>query len=284
MKQKIFYILFFSLCSQGVNAVHSYSLLKQMAYQYQLKAEYSSAIKEYKRAVFLYPDSATEEVYERIGDLYFEMNDLANAALAYSHAVNISVHDSLKVEYVFKKAHCLQLENAFLLSIQELQSVKPQDSLQSKRLDFYLAISYYGAVDYRNAEKHFLACVYPDSLACAKIRSVFSNQKRFFRPNPKLAGKLSIIPGLGQFYSGDVYMGLNSVLLTGMLLGIGTYVGFRYSFIDAFLSVSPWFVRYYQGGLMKAGAIAQRVLEVNRSEIYNQILIIIDNSKTKKIL
>lgn len=81
-----------------------------------------------------------------------------------------------------------------------------------------------------------------------------------------------IIPGLGQLYAGDIKNGLNSLILTGGLFSLGIYSAINNGFLDASLSVIPWFQRYYQGGFNKAQIIAKAKIEKKRYQIFNQLL------------
>ncbi len=53
----------------------------------------------------------------------------------------------------------------------------------------------------------------------------------------------------------------------------------KYKFIDAILSIMPWYQRYYQGGFNRAEKMAEKKRSINRSNYFNEILKIISTSK-----
>ena len=87
-----------------------------------------------------------------------------------------------------------------------------------------------------------------------QVESSFSHlERKIRRTNPKVASALSmVLPGSGQVYSGNFSSGINSLLLTTTALSIFTIISFRYSPIEAILSVFPYYQRYYIGGVINA--------------------------------
>ena len=107
-----------------------------------------------------------------------------------------------------------------------------------------------------------------------KIEQLFIKNEKINRLNPRTARILSmIIPGLGQFYAGDIKNGTNSIILT---LGIATWgivtAVKSTSPFDVLVTAAPWFQRYYMGGYKKAEQIAINEKKKRRSKVYNQIL------------
>ena len=84
-----------------------------------------------------------------------------------------------------------------------------------------------------------------------------------------------IIPGLGQFYAGDIRDGLNSLIISSAFMYLGINTALQYSFIEA-TSVVPWFARYYMGGYNHAKIIMENRIEEKQFSIYQQILKIIE--------
>jgi hypothetical protein len=80
------------------------------------------------------------------------------------------------------------------------------------------------------------------------------------------------LPGLGQFYAGDIKNGLNSLLLTGGFFTIGFIVAINYSLVDAMVAVVPWIQRYYVGGYNRAAGIAENKKKSKQDKVYQAIL------------
>ena len=74
------------------------------------------------------------------------------------------------------------------------------------------------------------------------------------------------LPGLGQFYAGDIKNGINSLVINALFVGLFTYSFVTISPIDAYFSVLPWFQRYYKGGYTKAGIIAEQKVKKRRAK------------------
>lgn len=144
-----------------------------------------------------------------------------------------------------------------------------------------LGIAHYGAGNYgmsKMAFEHFIGNK-PETISLLNVQ--FERVEKAGRINPKTARILSIIiPGAGQFYVGDIKNGINSLLLTGGLAVLSVYVAMTYSILDAFISIIPWYQRYYTGGIKKASIIARNKRDAKRANAYRQIIRIISDTKT----
>ncbi|MEL6594116.1 MAG: hypothetical protein AAFQ68_28695, partial [Bacteroidota bacterium] len=110
------------------------------------------------------------------------------------------------------------------------------------------------------------------------VDDIFIQNEKVSRISARKAKILSIIlPGLGQFYAGDVKAGINSLGLTASLLVIAWQVAIRSTPLDAAFAIVPWFVRYYQGGYERAATMALRKQDRRRAEIYQSLLDIMES-------
>ncbi|NPA45132.1 MAG: hypothetical protein GXO49_06350 [Chlorobi bacterium] len=148
---------------------------------------------------------------------------------------------------------------------------------QVKKKNFYLGIINFAQANYDSAELFFINSVSDTSfLIKEKIHNSFKDKKKLKRPNPKVAGALSIIlPGSGQLYAGDYKNAINSLLLVSIFTAIGTDMYFRYAWYDSAISIFPWFYRYYRGGYKNAIRIAKEKRELKRNKKLNEIIDII---------
>ena len=143
---------------------------------------------------------------------------------------------------------------------------------QQARRNFYLGILHFSLEEYDEARDYFLRLA-PDSATSARIEALFLKNHRISRVSPRKAKRLSmLLPGLGQFYAGDVKNGVNSLLLTSGLLYWGGRLLATGAGIDAVFTVLPWFQRYYSGGYNKAAILAEERKLKRRNVIYNQLL------------
>jgi hypothetical protein len=145
--------------------------------------------------------------------------------------------------------------------------------LHPEIIDFLFAVCYYGLEDFKKAEEYFLKITGSDTKASEQIREIFSNEKQFYKPNPKTLSYLSLfIPGSGQIVAGEYKAGINSFILVGGLATAAVVVAIRYSFMDAVFTILPWYQRYLVGGSNKAEQLGIKKLEQNRNEIYLEVL------------
>jgi tetratricopeptide (TPR) repeat protein len=188
----------------------------------------------------------------------------------------MSEDNNRKTELLFNEASCRVLEGNYQMALIDLFSITDTGKTVQMRLDFYLGTCYYGLAEFEKAGKYFSLCVREtDKIA---LMQLFRDRK-LNSPSPKKARILSmILPGLGQTYSGDIKSGLNSIVLTSGLIVLGIRISAIYSPMDAVIAVLPWYQRYYTGGYGKAEGIAEKKLAKNRSEIYREILGIVEKS------
>lgn len=235
------------------------------------------AAKAYKRIIFFQTEEFRENVFARLADTYLDIAEFKNAAKYYDLAYAYERNDSLKNEFTLKKSFCRLVEQEYSYALLELFSL--EDNLpeeQQNRKNFYLGISYFGTGDFENSETYFQKCLAEEDKK-AELSKLFEKNAKI-RINPKTAKTLSIIlPGLGQFYAGDIKNGLNSMILTGGLIALGIYSATQFTIFDAAISILPWYQRYYVGGFKKAEIIAQNKLDKKRNAIYKQIINIIAN-------
>ena len=70
------------------------------------------------------------------------------------------------------------------------------------------------------------------------------------------------------------------MLLTAGLAALYINTAAHYTFIDATISVLPWFQRYYQGGFENAGKATEIKREKKIKQQYQEILSVIEQSKS----
>jgi len=276
------YILLWTIYSFFSFAVNAQTLEESLLFadkQFELKND-RLALKEYQRVLFFNDGKNLDYIYTQIATIYFRQQNYLQAAHNYELAYKTSKSDSLKTELIFKKASCYILDNKFRMATFELMNLPDSTNIQyNNRKRFYFAVCYWGLEEFDKAKDSFLSII-PDKKAAdkEKIEQLFAKKKNLYRPNPKTAKIMSmILPGSGQIYSGDIKNGLNSVLLTGGFVILGIYMTEYYTFLDAFLTAVPWFLRYYQGGYQKAEKIATHKRDKRRDKTYKEILKTIAN-------
>jgi tetratricopeptide (TPR) repeat protein len=260
-------LILFSLHAQTVDQLVRFADEKFEQGLYQLAA------REYQRALFFGPKEEVGPLNVATGDCYFELGNFEKAELYYRFASTILKPGDQKAEATLKKSSCQILMGQYQLAIFDLLNLGKQTDVRlGSNRNLLLGIAYYGLSDFQSSKKYFLeALPGSDTEKQTYITDLFSS-KKLKRPNPKLAYWLSVlIPGSGQFYSGDFRNGFNSMILT-FGLAIFTYqMALNNSILDALLTIFPWWQRYYIGGYNSAEKIAESRRSSNRSEIYGLI-------------
>lgn len=234
-------------------------------------AEYANAIEVYKRVLF-FDNKGTygPKIYRNIADCLYLTEQFSEAANYYDLAYFVEADDSIKVDITLQKVSCFLLRKDYSGAQEELFAL--DDNLShSQRLTglFYEAMLTFALEDFEQSERIFKE-ISADTLA---VHQVFRTNDKVSKISPKKAKTLSIIfPGLGQFYAGDIKNGLNSMLLTSGLFYLGVRSAINTSFLDAAVSVIPWFQRYYTGGFNKAEAIAIAKKQQKRYVVFTELL------------
>ncbi len=261
--------LFFSLLGQDI------SRTLQLAENYYQNHNYSAAIKTYQRITFFTEDTLRERIYAHMAHCYLEEKNYKKAGKYFERAQYASSSDSLRYNYLLANVHTQLLQKHFklaLINILGLPDTIPAALLHKKRL--YTAIAYYGNHNFKKAKKHFKELL-PDTAVYLKkqVESNFKKIQKIERLNPKTARILSMImPGLGQFYAGDIKAGFNSLILTYGLAALGIYTGYTLSPVDALIAVLPWYARYYSGGVQNAKKIVQQKKKKRLSKVYKNLI------------
>ncbi len=282
MNQKILFLIIFSLfCQKNFSQINTSKEVKNILdfanYQYE-KSNFHLAIKEYQRALYWAKDTKNAKVYSKLANCYFSLENYKKAGEFFDLAYYLSENDSFKYSNLFRKIECFLLTKQFNYALMELNNMDSLNYKTLKKKSFYIGVSYFGLRNFKNSEHYFLMSL--DSFEHDKkfkIKSIFE-QKKLFYPNPRLAKNLSLfIPGSGQMYIKDFKNMINSTILVGSLGYLTVHMIKKYSYLDALLSIFPWFFRYYQGGYQKIYKKAKLELSQNRNEIYKEILGVFNN-------
>lgn len=269
MKWWIFFIIISALINR-MHAQQSGDLLNNAA-QLILYEEDSAALKEYLRVLYFFPEKSVE-AYEGLAECYCNLN-VVDKAMQYYDAASLVADDTLYKEGIaLQKINCLLSHRMFELAVLELRGLNNLSEENIKRANFLAGIAFYGLADFEQAEQYFLLCVEEDSIVRADLTDLFGNKRNLKNPSPAFAKLMSAaIPGSGQFLSKKYFSGVNSFILVSSLSYLVVYVAIRYSYIDAFIGVFPWWQRYYVGGIRKAGEYAIHKRDERRQLLLNDI-------------
>lgn len=214
--------------------------------------KYDLCIPYFKRVAFFESDNIENLNY--LAESYQQIKSYDNALVHYSLIYNLLTNDSLKNEVCFEMAKCYISEDKYDYAEIEILNIKELNNYFKSRKNYYLFLIYLYKGEFELSKNYFLNISEFSDANINQIERSFSHlEKKIRRSNPKFASALSmVIPGSGQVYSGNFSSGINSLLLTTTALSIFTIISFRYSPIEAILSVFPYYQRYYIGGVLNA--------------------------------
>lgn len=214
--------------------------------------KYDLCIPYFKRVAFF--ESNNIENLNYLAESYQKIKSYDNALVHYSLIYNLLTNDSLKNEVCFEMAKCYISEDKYEYAEIEILNIKELNNYFKSRKNYYLFLIYLYKGEFELSKNYFLNISEFSDANINQIERSFSHlEKKIRRSNPKFASALSmVIPGSGQVYSGNFSSGINSLLLTTTALSIFTIISFRYSPIEAILSVFPYYQRYYIGGVLNA--------------------------------
>lgn len=280
MKQKVFYILVSLISLTAYAPAQTVGETRAFADSLFSAGRLDEALPVYQRTAYFNRPVVDAEVLSRIADCFISGGDLEKALEFYDHSYFAQTNDSIKKEVLFRKSACYLRSHNYNFALMELLSLEDRLSPGfEKKRNFYLGMTWFGLEDFVKAGSYFEKAA-EDSTSQQKIKAIFADTRHFYRPHPKLASWLSIIlPGTGQIYSGEVWSGINSLMLTGFFVGLGFYIVSVTSPVDALFTALPWFQRYYQGGFQRAADFAKNKRSENRSRIFNEVLSVIANNK-----
>jgi tetratricopeptide (TPR) repeat protein len=280
--QKILYILLFSLLSATCIDGQDLYQIKSFSDELFSDGKYQQALKEYERVLFFDKKNEFNELYLKIASIFFHIQDFENAYRYYDYGLRVVTDDSIKFELILKKTLCKFRQDKYMEALYELLDLPDNtiEFLQAKK-NLYLGICCFGLNNYEDSRKYFTALL--DSTGILQINSLFDEFSRYnnkFRPG-KIELMSKLLPGLGQFYAGNILDGLNSFIL---LSGIGIYsliTALNYGIVDGILMLSSWFYRYYSGGYTNASKLSEKKIAEKKTEVYSEILMVIENHQKK---
>lgn len=269
----IFSFIVFTLVGQTIEETYQFA-----GKQFEA-GNYHSALTEFQRVAFFDSKNQYDEVYGKIGDSFFATGNFSGAIRNYNIASRVAKNDSVKTEIILKKALSYFRQNDFFYALTELLAVPASQNfyLQNK-INLYSAIALFGIEDYQQAFLNLQNIVAEEDIASLEeIFNRFEKIRTRFRPG-KIETMSIIFPGLGQMYCGNITSGINSVILVGGIAVIAIWAWQTYGVLDALLSVSSWYYRYYTGGVQNARATAMEKISLEKEKAFNQIIQLVENN------
>ena len=271
-------ILFVSIYKFIIPGVYSQTAAQslEIASEMQQNGNYEGAIRIYKRILFF--DQSPQQKLSanlKLADCHTAMGNIDAALTNLNLAYYLTESSELQIDIQFRQITLMLLNQRFLNAQEELFLIEQDlDSAYADQFYLYQGIAWFGLASYDSARTYFHKFIgIGNTSTHQKLDEVFQQTRRIKAINPRKAQLMStIIPGLGQFYAGDIKNGLNSLLLTSGLMVLGIHLALLTTPFDALLAVGPWFARYYQGGRKRAKTIAEKKKKQRKAQLYQQVL------------
>ena len=253
-------------------------LLQYADYSYK-NNNYNASVKNYLRLLFFDKEKYGKQCYSKIANSYYKLKDYDQAINYFDLAYNTSDVDSEKQEATFCKALCFMMQKNYDYALMEIYALPDSTNKANQfRKKLYEGSIFFMKEDYEKA-KIILQNMYPESEVYKKnfgeLYQLFLHENKFSVRRAKIMSYF--LPGLGQAYAGDVKNSINSFLLTAGFVTLYLTVATTVSPIEALIGIGPWFQRYYQGGVLHAGIIAQKKKERIKNKFYTAIVECINN-------
>lgn len=266
----LFSLLIFQQNGQAQTLEETYNFSLE---QYELQ-NHTVAAKGFQRVIFFDSTKVFPKAYQYLADCYLAERKYERAAFFFDIAATYqNEEDSLKTELIFDKCNALLLQKKFNHALIELYGL--DESLQQNfavKKDLYFGIAYFGLEDYEESKNHFLK-VSTNSEYQMTIDSLFQENDKVSKLSPKKASYLSMaLPGLGQFYSGDLKNGFNSLGLNAILLSAFLITTANSGLLNAALVIYPWYQRYFIGGFQAARSNTIIIKKERRADIYQALI------------
>ena len=208
---------------------------------------------------------------------YYQQQDYQNAARYFEYSYNVTED----VNYLYDQSLMQILSQDYKLAKLGLLNISSDgdEVLKARKLALLGMVSF-KLEDFESANQYLIRFYehtpVDDSLGFDLIASTTKIRKRYKKS--KVKAMSLIIPGTGQMYCGDFKEGFNSLGITVLFGGIYFRVVSSLGLLDAFLSVLPWYQKYYLGGYMKAGVIAVNKQQELLDQLFNEMVAGLENS------
>ena len=185
--------------------------------------DYLSAVVEYKRFIYFFPeDQRVETAMYRIGMSYYLAGQLKNAIDSFNAVIDryVDTDFSVKSYFMISEAHVKQY--AFGLAVINLNNLVTMTHDEEVRDEAYYRIGwiYVETASWEEARCYFskISAKNKNKYRLERLTDELNKEKLIPKKNPGLAGFLSVIPGAGYLYCERYQDALIAFLLNGGLI------------------------------------------------------------------
>lgn len=237
-----------------------------------INQQYEYALKEYLRIYFLKRDH-TSDLLLKISNLYSQLNQ-PEKSLKYADLYFFGNEDLNKKNDAIRTKILVFLKSkdyeSALISANQLKEI---DITSTDTKNFYTGLCHLLQKIPQIKDNELLLLSYLTEDDKKNLIKKLDNFQKVHLKNPYNAMFYSaMVPGLGQTLNGNLSDGLKSFMLMGTLGLIFIEVSQVLSFGDAIISVSPWIIRYFAGGMINASKQAKLKTVHEKERIITEIM------------
>ncbi|MBK8701588.1 MAG: hypothetical protein IPN29_19375 [Saprospiraceae bacterium] len=253
----------------------------QLAEQLFFHKLYDNALKEYLRVYYRDSTNLYAGACKKIAQCFLLRGDEKNAIryldiyffkLPYLHAERNEVR--------YQKQKIFLLEKNYNKALVEILQVNKKSEPDLDRYFFMTGVNYLFADQYDKARSQFLKLRYAARIDTIQLNQSLKKLAKNQKKKPGLARWMSaVIPGSGQMVNGEIKDGLNSLGLFSAFAALYIDLIPDLGFGDATLTVGPWLIRYYLGGLGNAVRAAQNKKLNTKQKLIGEMVRNIERAK-----
>lgn len=231
----------------------------------------------FQRVIFFGYGQYDAECFNMLGEIAWKAENYQQAAQYFNGAIAANQEASERNRLLLRRANALMLAGELALALQDLLSTNenlPNSLMKNKQ--FMLGTIYFVQKEFEQSALALKQCFNkPEDQRM--VETWINTAANIKHPNPRKAKRLSkYLPGLGQFYAGDIKNGINSMLLASFFVYTTINTAITYTYIEAALTIAPWLQRYYQGGFTRAEIIAQNKLDRKQFKYYEKVVALLE--------
>lgn len=224
----------------------------------------------FDRILFFANDEQQKAILEKSALCKIYLNKFNEAAFLYKRAITLSNNDSDYFNLLLKKTICHILENEYETAKKVLSEIDLLcDNPNFRAKSYYLnGIINAKQFNYASAKESFNKCnnllSYRDSIL---TDSLLNANYTVYKPNKRFAQiGSSIIPGLGQTFSGEYTNAFKSFSINATLITLLVISGNEYGYLFPSLFFAPFIPKFYLSGIKMSGDLASKKSEkINNS-------------------
>lgn len=245
---------------------------------------YQNALKEYLRVYYLDSTNEYSACCKKIAQCFLIEGDEKNAIKyldLYFFKLPSGHPERNEVRYQKQKIYLLNKE--YNKALVEILQVSKKSESDLDRYCFMTGVNYLFSDQFEKSKGQFMKLSYASSIDTLQLNLTLKDLAHNHKKKTGYARWMSaIIPGSGQMINGEVKDGLNSL---GLFAGFSAlYIDLipNLGFGDATLTVAPWLIRYYLGGLGNAARAAETKKFNTKQRLIGEIIRSIEQARANQ--